>query len=217
MKQKFVGFIIWSLYRLLRLTWKVQLIEPATLIQDRKEKKPYILSHWHGDEMTLAWAAGYYNVVTIVSNSKDGNIMDTFFKLNGGKTTRGSSSQGGAQALKNLVSASKKMSLSVSFAVDGPKGPIYQIKPGIFQFYRLQPNIKYIYAAGIVADRFWCFEKAWNKAILPKPFARLIIHWQEFELDTQRIWDPRDPTLAQNLMDAMHQSKAVAQKILSLK
>lgn len=217
MKQKFFGFIIWIIYKLLWLTWRIRVIEPESLVQLRKQKKPFILSHWHGDEMTIAWAAGFYNIVTIVSNSKDGNIMDTFFKLNGGKTTRGSSSQGGAQALKNLVTASKNLDLSVSFAVDGPKGPIYQIKPGIFQFYRLQPNIKYIFAAGIVADRYWCFEKAWNKAILPKPFARLIIHWQEFELNENRQWDPRDQTLAQNLMDAMHQSRSHAQKILSSK
>lgn len=217
MKQKLLGFIVWVLYQLLRLTWRVQIIEPESMVTERKNKKPYILSHWHGDEMTIAWAAGFYNIVTIVSNSKDGNIMDTFFKLNGGETTRGSSSNGGAQALKNLVAASKKKDLSVSFAVDGPKGPIYQIKPGIFQFYRLQPQIKYIYAAGIVADRFWCFNKAWNKAMLPKPFARLVIHWQSFELDSARNWDPRDPTLAQNLMDAMHQSKRTAQKILSQK
>ncbi|MDA0350274.1 MAG: hypothetical protein O3C20_23075 [Verrucomicrobia bacterium] len=34
-----------------------------------------------------------------------------------------------------------------------------------------------IFCAGISCDRAWVFEKSWNKAYLPKPFAKLNIVW----------------------------------------
>jgi lysophospholipid acyltransferase (LPLAT)-like uncharacterized protein len=214
MKQRLIAFFVWCFYSLLRLTWRVSFVEPPQLKKNLTEGNPFILSHWHGDEMVLVFTAKRYRILTIVSQSQDGEIMNTFFKLNGGFTVRGSSSKGGAHALRSLVTQVKKKNLNVSFAVDGPKGPLHEVKPGVFQFQRLLKPHPTLYAAGISVDRFWCFKKSWNKTILPKPFAQVVIYWLETSLVTTTELDPRDQTLAQNLKDALFQSRNNAQKIL---
>jgi len=215
MKQKFIAVFVWVLYQALRRTWRVTLIEPSRLKFEIESRKPFILSHWHGDEIVLAFTARRYRIMTIVSKSKDGEIMNTFLKLNGGHTVRGSSSNGGAQALRALVSNVKKYKFNVSFAVDGPKGPIYQVKPGVFQFQRLTKSNSTLYAAGVACDRYWRLEKAWNKTLIPKPFAKVVIHWLDSGLVIDDRQDPRDPDNASKLAIALRQSQLDAQKILS--
>lgn len=178
-------------------------------------RNPFILGHWHGDEIVLAFLARRYRIVTIVSRSQDGEIMDTFFKLNGGHTVRGSSSKGGAEALRALVTQSKKWHFNVSFAVDGPKGPIFRVKPGIFQFQRLTKAETTIFAAGIACNRYWRLEKAWNKTIIPKPFAKIVIYWLDSGLVCNSEIDPREVRLTDGLGDALRYSAREAQKILS--
>jgi hypothetical protein len=215
MKQKFVAALAWVLYQALRRTWRVTFVEPSKLKSEIECRMPVILSHWHGDEMVLAFAARRYRIITIVSKSKDGEIMNTFLKLNGGHTVRGSSSKGGAEALRALVTQVKKCKFNVSFAVDGPKGPIYQVKPGVFQFQRLTKMNPTLYAAGIACDRYWRINKSWNKTIIPKPFAMVVIHWLDSGLVVGEDQDPRNPELASRLSYALHQSRLDAQKILS--
>lgn len=205
----------WILYQALKSTWRITFVEPAAFGSGSNYPNPTILSHWHGDEMVLAQTAGRYRVLTIVSKSQDGEIMNTFFRLNGGYTVRGSSSKGGAEALKALVTQSKKSNLNVSFAVDGPKGPIYEVKPGVFQFQRLLKSQKPIFAAGIACNSYWRLEKSWNKTLIPKPFAKIVIHWLDSGLVITKEQDPRDPQFALYLKNALHQSQAEAQKILS--
>lgn len=215
LKSKILAFLVWLFYRLLWLTWRIQYVEPESLKNSKTLGLPFIISHWHGDEMALVHTGRRYRAITIISLSKDGEIMKDFFALNGGASVRGSSSKGGAEALRQLVKVTRNKKLNASFAVDGPKGPIYKVKPGIFQFQRLHPDHPIIYCAGIAVDRFWRFEKSWNKTILPKPFAKVVIHWLDSGLVVDKNFDPRDPTLALNLEDAMRNSQILAQKILN--
>jgi len=110
----------------------------------------------------------------LVSKSKDGEMMNTVIRLLGAKTARGSSSRSAVSGLKALVRLVKQGS-TASFAVDGPKGPIHVVKPGVFEVAHLIHGK--IVAGSSWADRAWHFPKAWNKAFLPKPFARVHIHW----------------------------------------
>ena len=60
--------------------------------------------------------------------------------------------------------------------VDGPRGPIGKVKPGL---------IRLAHAAGAVivpfsvsAQRAWHF-KSWDRFMLPKPFSRVTLHFGE--------------------------------------
>lgn len=138
-------------------------------------KQPFLLAHWHGDELALIQLVGRYRIATLASNSRDGEIMTLVLKKLGASISRGSSSRNAVSGFMGLMKLIKRGANS-SFAVDGPKGPIYKAKPGVVETSKkLQIPI---FFAGVTCDRAWVFEKSWNKAYLPKPFANIRIVWR---------------------------------------
>lgn len=206
----FLGFIIWIVYRTLLMTWRVRIVEPDSMKALMKERKPFILAHFHGDEIPLISLASRYKIATMTSTSKDGEMMTTVLHLLGAKTSRGSSTRGGISALKGLIQYCKNGSNS-SMAVDGPKGPIYEVKPGVFELARL---IKApIFAGGVSCDRAWHFPRSWNKAFLPKPFAQVNIVWTPFNFTIDKTTDPRSPELADSLKNQIFAARSQSAKL----
>ncbi len=204
--------IVFVFYRTLSWTWRVRLIEPDSLLSDLKERKPFVLSHWHGDELVLLSIITRYRLATIASTSKDGELMATILKWLGVKLSRGSSTRGGVQALKGLLRLVKE-GYNCSFAVDGPKGPIYKVKPGVFELSRTISAP--IYAAGVYCDRAIHFPKSWNKTYLPKPFAKIVIVWVGPLPAVPREVDPRNPDLALELEGLLDHARQQATKFIA--
>lgn len=203
------GFLIWLIYRLWSWTWRVEIYEPDSLKKNLLEKDPekripMIFSHWHGDELVLVSLTRRYKIATITSTSKDGEMMNTVIHLLGGKTSRGSSTRGAVGALKGLMKLVKS-GRNCSFAVDGPKGPIYKVKPGVFETSRVLKAV--IYAAGVTCDRAIYFPKAWNKTYLPKPFAKIKIYWSGPMGPVDKSVDSRNTELALELENLLHGAK----------
>lgn len=205
--------IVFLVYRTLMLTWRVHLVEPDSLRQDLAARRPVILAHWHGDELALIHLARYFRIATITSTSKDGELMNQVLHWLGAVTSRGSSTRGGANALRGLIQLCRKGGHNVSFAVDGPKGPIHKVKPGVFEFSRLMDAP--VYVISVAPSRCWTAQRAWNKAILPKPFARLEVQVFECMPPVTREQDPRDPALAERLEQALHAGRQAVTARLS--
>jgi lysophospholipid acyltransferase (LPLAT)-like uncharacterized protein len=191
-----LGFIVWVIYKIISSTWRTKISEPPGMLEDMKQKKGIILAHFHGDEIALISLTKRYKIATMTSTSKDGEIMNTTLNLLGAKTSRGSSTRGGIRALKGLIRLCKD-GRSASFAVDGPKGPLHEVKAGVFEFSRLTGAN--IYACGVTCDRAWHFPKSWNKTYFPKPFAKLDIVWLGPTLAIDKGLDPRSTDLAKAL------------------
>lgn len=197
--------LVYGLYRSLMATWRVTLDEPPSLKQAMAERRPVILAHWHGDELALIHLARYFRIATITSNSRDGALMDEVLHGLGAVTSRGSSSKGGANALRGLIQLCRKGGHNVSFAVDGPRGPIYEVKPGVFEFSRLMDAPVYTVSVGV--SRPWIFRRSWNKAVLPAFFSRVEVRVAECLPPVTRDQDPRDPALAKTLETALNDGK----------
>jgi hypothetical protein len=212
LRKYILGFIVWFIYRTLSITWKVQLLEPASMQKDLREGRPFLLAHWHGDEIALIQLCRRYRLATMSSKSKDGQMMSVIIRLMGGTATKGSSSRGGAGGLKGLIRL-VRAGHNCSFAVDGPKGPIYKVKPGIFELSRLLDCP--IYYCGVSVNRAIQFPKAWNKTFLPKPFAKIHIQWHGPLPPTTKDQDPRDPKLAEHLEALLHSAKQQALKVFA--
>lgn len=202
--------IVWGFYRLISATWKITIVEPESMKNSLAKNEPVILAHWHGDEVVLLFLVTRYKTATITSTSQDGEMMNTIVRLLGGKTSRGSSTRGAVNALKGLIRIFKHEKRSTSFSLDGPKGPIHEVKPGVFEFSRLTEGP--IYFAGIACDRKWVAHKSWNKMYLPKPFAKIVIVWSGPAGPISRDQDPRSPELAQLAKDALQNSQTSALK-----
>lgn len=204
--------IVYIFYRTLTATWRVRIIEPESLKNALENKSPVVLAHWHGDELALISIVKRYRIATIASQSKDGELMSKVLGWLGAKTSRGSSSRGAVQALKGLIRLVKD-GANCSFAVDGPKGPIYKVKPGVFELSRTISAP--IYAAGVAVDRALHFPKSWNKTYLPKPFAKVIIYWTGPMNPVSREADPRNPDLALELEGHLNLAGEQARKFIA--
>lgn len=203
-RKYFLPIIVWVFYKCLYFTWRIEIIEPEEMKQAIRENKPFILAHWHGDELALIHLFSRYKLATMTSTSKDGELVDTIVRWFGGKTSRGSSTRGGVGALKGLIRLIQK-GFSASIAVDGPKGPIHKVKPGIFELSKLSGCP--IYWAGVYCSKAHIFHKSWNKALLPKPFARICIQWSGPMNAISRDDDPKNPSFAVSLENELNAAK----------
>jgi len=209
-----LGFIVFIIYRLVSWSWRIQLVVPEKLKDRLKTKTPFILAHFHGDEAALLFLTKPYKLSTMISTSKDGEMMAVVYGLLGGKSSRGSSTRGGVSALRGLIELVKKGS-SCNIAVDGPKGPLHEVKPGVFELSRLLKCE--IYASGAYCESAWKFPRSWNQAYLPKPFARLVIAWTEPLGPITKASDPRSPELANVLRQQLFIARGAAQQIYQQK
>lgn len=212
MKNKLIGFLLFLIYRTLRATWRVSLHEPASMLKMMRENTPLTLAHWHGDIPGILYLLPRYRAASIISTSKDGDIVTTMAHLLGAKTSRGSTTRGGASALKGMLRLAKD-GWRPAIAIDGPKGPRHQAKPGIFEISRLI-NAP-IFPLGLEIDRAWIFHRAWDKTALPKPFAKIQVVWGEPLPAVSRDQDGKNPDLARDLERAMADAQRQARDLIA--
>ncbi len=201
--------------RLLWWSWRVKLEEPPEMSEYIKIRKPFLLAHWHGDEVVLLPLVKRYRLATMTSTSKDGDLMAWIVSQLGGTSSRGSSTRGGVNALRGLIRLIKINKHNSSVAVDGPRGPIYKVKPGIFEISRLTGTP--IFWVGVSATKYHLFNKAWNKAILPLPFSKVYIQWHGPMKEISPLQDPKAESLALDLENKLNAAKHQAQSLLSMK
>jgi lysophospholipid acyltransferase (LPLAT)-like uncharacterized protein len=206
-REKILPWLIWAFYWMWTSTWRMHIDEPAELKKLIASGAPIIFAHWHGDELAITHLVTRYRIATMTSTSKDGALIDFVIRRLGGATSRGSATRGGVGALKGLVSLMRK-GYCASMAVDGPKGPIYQVKPGVFELSRLAKAC--VVPTGVASSSSILFHKSWNKAHLPKPFARVAVVFGPPQPTISREDDVRSPELgsrlASQLSDAHHQA-----------
>lgn len=190
-RRVFLPWFVWWTYWIWSRTWRVSVRELPSLQQKLAERKPLIFAHWHGDELAIIATVPRYRIATMTSTSSDGSLVDFVIKKLGGATSRGSSTRGGVRALVGLIKTIRSGEYCGSMAVDGPKGPIYKVKPGVFEL-SVKTDAE-IVPTGVAISNPFVFKKSWNKAALPLPFSKIVI-WFEPEW-TPPTEDPRSETL----------------------
>jgi lysophospholipid acyltransferase (LPLAT)-like uncharacterized protein len=176
--QRLVAALAFVATQLLTMTWRVRWKDEAGL-KAGKLKAPVIFCLWHN---RLAMAPLVYRayvrrhhpgkgVAALISASKDGALLAAVFEKFGFTAVRGSSSRRGAQALVELASSLEE-GYHAAITPDGPRGPGYQVKPGVVGLAQLTN-------AAILPASFhahWKFAfKSWDKFQLPLPFTVLEI------------------------------------------
>lgn len=162
------AWAVTALYWLYSRTWRIRRFD----VPEGFGKEPTIYAHWHGDELMLVGAFAGQGMAVMTSWSRDGSLMTRVLTKLGYRVSRGSSSKGGGSGLKGMVDAVKE-GADAALAVDGPRGPIYEVKPGILKLAQITGAA--IMPGGCAARRRHIFKKAWNKCFLPLPFSRCAI------------------------------------------
>ena len=208
-KKLILSKLVWFIYRTLYATWRVQIIEPPELENLKNNNKSFILAHWHGDELAVLFLVKHFGLATMTSTSKDGEIINHVIHKFGGKTSRGSSTRGAISALKGLIKLCKEGN-PTSVAVDGPKGPIYKVKPGVFEISRLTGAP--IFSIGACAKNKIVSNKSWNKGYIPKPFAKVVVTFKPYKIITEDM-NPKDDIYAEELAKIISDTNLLACEI----
>lgn len=172
-KEFLIVQVIAIAHLLFRLTWRKKKGALAPEIQARiDQKKPVVFAHLHQDDVSLSAFFVGVPVGVLVSHSKDGNLLARFFKKIGFVVARGSSSRGAASGFLELLRLTREQNLCwITFAMDGPRGPIAQSKKGVFKLAELlQAPVVPVVA---LASSRWTFNRSWSKTFIPKPFCTL--------------------------------------------
>ncbi|OIO55914.1 MAG: hypothetical protein COX57_12155 [Alphaproteobacteria bacterium CG_4_10_14_0_2_um_filter_63_37] len=109
----------------------------------------------------------------VISNSRDGEIVSTFFHRFGIEAIRGSGSKGSAGAIRGLLRSAQE-GVSLGITPDGPRGPRRSVAQGaveIAQRYKL-PIVPFAFAT----SRFRQL-RSWDRHFLPLPFGRGVFVW----------------------------------------
>jgi len=139
---------------------------------EKLDRAKVLYGFWHGRQFLLIPTYGDWHVSLLTDLSWAGNIQTKILEKMGYTVVRGSSKRKGVQALINLKKVIET-GCSSAFALDGPRGPIYQSKPGILF---LAQKLGYpIIPTATTAKRAWKLKDTWCHYLLPKPFTRCYV------------------------------------------
>lgn len=211
-----IGFRAWLLgvlsagmYWLYTRTLRYRRVDVPPIVFSNE---PKVYAHWHGDELLLLGAHIGQGLATLSSHSRDGSIMAWLLRSLGFRVVRGSSSRGAVSGLKGLIELVQKENCSVSFAVDGPRGPRFKVKPGALKL--AQTAGFWLVPGAASSTRSWVFTKAWNRAFLPKPFSRCVIVYGEPVRIDRGISDSEFEALRAQIEKQMLAAKEKAESII---
>lgn len=138
---------------------------------------PGILGLWHRDVIASVSAFKDMGVHMMVSQSKDGEPLSLAAENLGYKVTRGSDSHG-ATNVRHILKSLNEGSFA-GMALDGPRGPALEIKPGSPWLARRSGRplwlLKPTYGSYIVLN-------TWDKMIIPLPFSKIRMYVQRLDV-----------------------------------
>jgi hypothetical protein len=95
------------------------------------ESRRFIFAFWHSRILMASYLFKGWGGVTLVSKSKDGEIITQILQRQGQETIRGSTSRHGVRAMAKLIKALKEEIRPGGMVPDGPRGPRFKVQPGI--------------------------------------------------------------------------------------
>jgi lysophospholipid acyltransferase (LPLAT)-like uncharacterized protein len=157
------------------VTLRVQVMgeDLAAIRQARRQSAIY--AFWHGQLLYLMYRYRGSGVHTLVSQSRDGELLSRVLHHFELPTIRGSSSRGGRHGLLALVRQTRH-GASVAIAPDGPRGPRHRAQAGIIGLARLAA-VPIIPVA--VGARWKVQFRSWDRFFLPLPCSRVVIAYGE--------------------------------------
>lgn len=154
---------------------------------------PILGAFWHRNMLIAAFAFRDRSYAVPVSRSRDGELIVSLLRWLGySSSPRGSSTRGGAAALRRLVRI-VKAGTTVSIQPDGPRGPARKSKPGVIVLARLTGAE--IVTIGFSASPCLRF-RSWDGTLLPLPFAKIVCEFgNRFSVASETTIEREEETL----------------------
>ena len=170
-----------ELFRLLSDTWRFRFENPE--LRDRTlAGGPAILAFWHGEQMAMIRAHAHRGFVGLASRSLDGELLAQVIARFGYEVVRGSSSRGGASAIRECIRALER-GASPALAIDGPRGPRHVPHPGAIAI-AMRTGRPILFGVAL-PSRAWRLQ-SWDRFEIPGPRAEIRIRYGVLEPPTDR-------------------------------
>lgn len=212
---QFLAHILNIFIRLLNFTYRYHFIgldNKARAIESNPAKT-FVYSVWHNNLVATILGHIGQPFTMVISESKDGELVAVTCEKFGYKPSRGSSTRGGKKALLEIIKNVKAGRFG-AMAVDGPKGPVYEVKPGVVEIARqcgcpILPTSSY-------ASSMWVFEKSWDKFRLPKPFSKIVLVIGEPIFVPSEVTREEFESIQKLVAQKMFEGEEIAKKILNI-
>lgn len=178
-RRVFLRIVLWLgpwLYRaymsLVFLTSRVEQEDLRQLFAGAESGGISLGAVWHQDVFVGGFLLRERKIVTMASQSSDGEIAATFVRRLGYIPVRGSSSRRGKEALGEMLEYVRThRGVTAGLSVDGPRGPAHQSKMGIVVLAREA-------GAPIFPLRVWArrrvLVRSWDRTMIPLPFNHIV-------------------------------------------
>ncbi len=171
------AFLCWLAAAYIRLVyatsrWETQDAETVNALWD--SGTPFIIAFWHGRlfMMPHIWRRNI-PIDLLISHHRDGEMLARTIRYFGFDTIRGSSSQGGGGALREIL-RSLKSGTSIGFTPDGPRGPRMRATEGIISIAKLA-GVPIVPSSYAISRRKVL--GSWDRFTFPFPFSRGVYIW----------------------------------------
>jgi hypothetical protein len=170
----FLGALV---IRALGATWRIEWRGLERVAEARGMSSQVIYAFWHGRLLVLSYSHRNRGVQVLASEHPDGDLMGRTIARLGFGHRKGSTTRGGASALRDLSSLLRE-GFDVGLTIDGPRGPRGTVQQGAIELGRMT-------ASAIVpitnSARPRVVFKSWDRFQLPLPFAKVVIdHGEPF-------------------------------------
>lgn len=159
------------LVRLLFATCRVQsrLEVPGINPYEGTGERRFLFCAWHDQILMTCFTGRPRNMAGLVSRHQDGSYLADTMKRLGITPIRGSSSRGGAQAMRQMFDAARDLHIAIT--PDGPRGPRRQAKSGIV--FLAAHSGRSIVPTAFACRRAWRIRGSWTDMLLPQPFTTI--------------------------------------------
>ncbi len=170
----FVHLIAASYIRLVHLTSRWTVVGGDIPKNFWDQDRPFILSFWHGRLMMMPYCWDTKKPIhTVVSLHRDGRLVSGIFAHFNIKSIAGSTSRGGAAALRTMIRTIKSGGY-IGITPDGPRGPRMRLTDGIITLARMTntPIVPVTYGF-----RRRKVLGSWDRFTFALPFSRGVFVW----------------------------------------
>lgn len=141
-------------------------VEPEVVPDSSACRRRFIYAFWHEGMLYLAARYPAANIRVLISQHADGELIAQVVQHLGFRTVRGSTTRGGAKAVREMMHLAKNSHLAVT--PDGPRGPRRQVQMGTI-FLASQTGLPVV-PVGIGYSHAWR-AKSWDRFAVPMPGA----------------------------------------------
>ncbi len=163
------------LYRIWLLTLRMETVSSDEDSDLHDVSEPTIIVLWHNRLFGAGECIRRYRkgrlCYGLISGSRDGAWLESFYRWSGLRAVRGSRNKRGAGALRDLARLLRS-GHDVGITPDGSRGPCYETKPGALLLAKVSKSP--ILLLSFEFGSAWRLN-SWDGFYIPKPFSKLIV------------------------------------------